>query len=103
MFSFRPVLVVIAGGFATVFGIVTVWCVLRALQVEIAISQMHGFFCSNCYEAATARLGLTEEQTIPLGILSGGCALVAAIHSIRLFNRASRCMLAPRIKTVCHF
>ena len=68
--------------------LVAVWCLLHAIHVHSGLQQASGTFCGTCYQSMVAALGLPLEQTIPLGVLSGGCALVAGVQSIRFANGA---------------
>jgi len=75
---------------ALVCAAVAVWCVLHAHYLMTRLPQATGPVCGTCYAEemaeAAASQGMPLEQTIPLGVFSGGCSLVAAIQSIRSVN-----------------
>lgn len=68
--------------------LVAVWCMLHAIRVYSGLQQATGTFCGTCYESMVSALGLPLVPTISLGVLSGGCALVAAVQAIRFGNGA---------------
>jgi hypothetical protein len=76
----------VAGTASLLFGGAAAWCVLHAVRFEAALQQAS--FCGNCEASRVANLGLPPGHTIPLGVFSGGCALVAAVQSVRLANSA---------------
>jgi hypothetical protein len=66
--------------------IVAIWCIAHVVTVYVGLQRAGDTLCGSCYDESIAKLGLPLEQTIPIGILSGGVALVAAIQTIRCLN-----------------
>lgn len=79
---------VIIGAAGLACGAIAVWCAIHAFHLVSGLQQAKGTFCGTCYESMVAAIGLPLEKTIPLAVLSGGCALVAGVQSIRFANGA---------------
>jgi hypothetical protein len=88
--SMRPVrlgLAVACALASAACGIIAAWCVVHAVHVAIGLQQISVPFCGvPSYDEQAAKLGLPLERTIPVGVLCSGCAVVAAIQSIRCVN-----------------
>src|SRR5688500_12407427 len=65
-------------------GAVPIWCVVHAVHVLSAERDASNSFCGSCYQPMIAALGMPLHHALSLGVLSGGCALVAGIKVIRL-------------------
>src|SRR6184192_1481378 len=78
----------LAAAVATVaFGVVTIWCAWHSVRVVYMVQHNPGpFFCAEGAEQWAASLGLPLEQTIPIGVLSGGVTLVSFVQSLRCVN-----------------
>src|SRR4051794_16513495 len=78
----------VTGAAAALCALVAIWCVLHGIHVVSGLQQASGTWCGTCYDEMVAALGLPLEQTIAVGVLSGGCACVAGIQTIRFVNGA---------------
>src|SRR5687768_15797618 len=76
----------VAGTASVLCGGVAAWCALHAVRLEAAHQQAG--WCGTCEAARVAGLGLPLGHTISLGVFTGGCALVAAVQSVRFANGA---------------
>lgn len=81
-------LAIITGAAGVICALLAIWCLLHAIHVFSGLQQASGTWCGTCYQSMVNALGLPLEKTIPLGVLSGGCALVAAVQTIRFANGA---------------
>jgi hypothetical protein len=79
-------LAAIAGSASVLSGCFAAGCAVQAVRFEAGLRQSSG--CGTCDAARVASLGPPSGRTIPLGLFSGGCALVAAVQSIRFANGA---------------
>lgn len=64
-------------------GAVAAWCFVHTIQVMVEAQQVAR---SRPIDFAPSQLGMPVEKSIPLGVLSGGVALVALVHFLRLWN-----------------
>ncbi len=73
--------------FALVSGLMALWCFLHAAHVVYAAELISGpWMCAEAAHEFAASVGLPLEQTISLGLFTGGCTLVALIQTIRYAN-----------------
>ena len=80
----------IAASVAVASGAVAVYCLIHAIHVYDGLQRLAGPRCGNGVAEEVAKLGLPLERTIPIGVFSGGGALVAMIQAIRFVNGAKR-------------
>jgi hypothetical protein len=78
----------LCAGVALVSGLIAVWCVVHTANVVDAHRHIHYFVCAEAVHEWERQLGVPVEKTIPVGLLCGGVAVVAAIQSARLLNGA---------------
>lgn len=71
------------GAVVLLTGAVAAWCFVHTIQVMVEVQQV---FRSRPIDFDPSHLGMPVEQSIPLGVLSGGVALVALVHLVRLWN-----------------
>lgn len=71
------------GAVALVAGAVAAWCVVHTVQVVVEVQDVAG---SRPIDFDPSSLGMPVEKAVPLGIVSGGVALVAFVQFVRLWN-----------------
>lgn len=76
---------VLTGAAGLLCGGVAVWC---AVHTAHFVSVRIPAGCGTCREAQEAALGMPPGRAVPLGVFSGGCALVAGVQAIRFANGA---------------
>jgi hypothetical protein len=81
-------LAILTGAAGFVCALVAVWCLLHAIDVFSGLQEASGTGCGTCYASMVDALGMPLEKTIPLGVLSCGCALVAGVQTVRFANGA---------------
>src|SRR5437016_329047 len=83
----RTGLTIIAAIAVVAFGTVSAWCVCHAVHMIYEFQHNPGpFVCAEGAQAWVASLGLPLEQTIPIGVLSGGFTMVAFVQTVRHVN-----------------
>jgi hypothetical protein len=70
-----------------IFAALSAWCMFHTIQVAYALEHSPSpFLCIQAEQEWTASLGLPLKQTIPIGLLTGGVALVSFVQLIRHVN-----------------
>ena len=81
---------ILTGLLAVACGAVTAWCVVHVIHVQAQAGPIQDNW-------PTPEVGLPAEITIALGLMSAGCAIVAAIQAIRFYNGAKLPLRTGRI------
>jgi hypothetical protein len=84
----RRGLAVLTGAAGVLCGAVAIWCAAHTVHVVSGEREAGNTFCGTCYQSMIAALGMPLHHSLALGVLSGGCAIVAGIQTIRWVNAA---------------
>jgi hypothetical protein len=74
---------VVVAGVALLAGAVAAWCFFHTVRVLLEVRRVAG---SRPIDFDPSYLGMPVEKSVPLGVFSGGVALVAVVHVVRLWN-----------------
>lgn len=72
------------GAVVLLTGAVAAWCFVHTVQVMAEVQRLVRSRPIDNFDLSY--LGMPMEKSIPLGVLSGGVALVALVHFVRLWN-----------------
>jgi hypothetical protein len=71
-------------------GAIAAWCTAHSIFV---LAEFHRVSRSQPIDFDDSYLGMPAEQSIPLGVFTGGVAIVALIHLVRVLNSRRRHIL----------